>query len=150
MEQHARVRDAAVGVEVASTLLLYGFSRGAQMAHRFSMVYPSEVAAVAVLAAGSYTMPHTATTSRRPMPFPFGVADLSAVARRSFDDDAFRQVRFGLESNARRRSQPAAMKRASPRSSTSSARLVTRRLVRCAAAPAIFWHNHSAMPRDHV
>jgi pimeloyl-ACP methyl ester carboxylesterase len=61
------VRAGVTGLQVAPRLLVYGFSRGAQMAHRFSMIYPREVA-VAVLSAGSYTSPdaRTGAGGRRP------------------------------------------------------------------------------------
>jgi poly(3-hydroxybutyrate) depolymerase len=89
-----RVRAASEGFEVADKVLLYGFSRGAQMAHRFSMIYPDRVAAVAALAAGSYTMPRTEDLSQRPMAFPFGVGDLATIADGPFDQEAFGRVPF--------------------------------------------------------
>jgi pimeloyl-ACP methyl ester carboxylesterase len=57
----------AAGVDLAPRLLLYGFSRGAQMAHRFAMAYPAEVAGVAVLSAGSYTLPDPHDVGAQPM-----------------------------------------------------------------------------------
>ena len=40
-----------------SRLLLFGYSGGAQFAHRFAMLHPDRVASVAMASAGWYTMP---------------------------------------------------------------------------------------------
>ncbi len=86
---------ARVGLAVRPRVLLYGFSRGAQTAHRFATVYPGRVRAVAALSAASYTLPATvAPADGRPLPFPYGVADLRAVFGRPFDLAAFRRVAF--------------------------------------------------------
>ena len=89
-----QVRDATSGLELAPKLLVYGFSRGAQMADRISMVYPDEIGAVAALSAGSYTLPDSQDAAHRPMPFPFGVSDLQAISDGPFDQQAFSQIPF--------------------------------------------------------
>jgi putative flippase GtrA len=89
-----QVRAAVSGLELQPRLLVYGFSRGAQMAHRFSMLYPSDVAAVATLSAGSYTLPEAEDTSHQVLRFPFGVADLQILANTSFDRQAFSLIPF--------------------------------------------------------
>lgn len=48
--------------------LLYGFSGGAQFAHRYALVRPERVAALALAAAGWYTFPSFAAS------FPYGLA----------------------------------------------------------------------------
>lgn len=48
--------------------LLYGFSGGAQFAHRYALVRPQRVAGIALAAAGWYTFPTTAAS------FPYGLA----------------------------------------------------------------------------
>ena len=48
---------------------LFGFSGGAQMAHRFAMFHPERVARLCVVSAGWYSMPHT------DIPFPYGIGD---------------------------------------------------------------------------
>ena len=92
----ANVRAQIAGVYLQPDLLLYGFSRGAQMAHRFSLLYPSEVTAVAVLSAGSYTLPEDQDPSHSPLEFPFGVADLQRVAGGAFDPVAFGRIPFWI------------------------------------------------------
>jgi poly(3-hydroxybutyrate) depolymerase len=89
-----QVRDATSGLDLAPKLFVYGFSRGAQMADRFTMVYPREIAAVAALSAGSYTLPDSQDAAHRPMRFPFGVSDLQAISDAAFDQQAFSQVPF--------------------------------------------------------
>lgn len=64
---------------------LFGFSGGAQFAHRFMMLHPKRVAAVAVTAAGWYTLPSP------DLPYPMGIGS-SPVAGRSFEPDAFLRV----------------------------------------------------------
>jgi predicted esterase len=86
-----------LGVRLAERVLVYGFSRGGQMAHRLALFYPEKVAGVAVVAAGSYTLPRaTAPVEGReqPLPFPFGVADLQRYAGRPFDARSLRAVPF--------------------------------------------------------
>ncbi len=46
---------------------LFGFSGGAQFAHRYALAHPDRVAGAAVAAAGWYTFPDTAT------PYPYGL-----------------------------------------------------------------------------
>ena len=85
------------GLSFRSQVLLYGFSRGAQMVHRFAEWYPEKVLAVALFSAGSYTMPRTTMTMNgtpQNMAYPFGVADLGAYNGGFFNEVAFRGVKF--------------------------------------------------------
>jgi len=95
------LRAGVRGVDLQPGLLVYGFSRGAQMAERFSIVYPDEVAGVATLSAGSYTLPQAQDSTHRPMDFPFGIADLSDIGLQGFNRDRFSQIPFwvGVGSN---------------------------------------------------
>jgi len=54
---------------------LFGFSGGAQFAHRFTLAYPARVGRLAVAAAGWYTMPDS---SRR---FPYGLRSRAGQPR---------------------------------------------------------------------
>src|SRR5205807_7303299 len=45
------------GEQLAPQVVVFGFSRGAQEALRFSMFYPERVQAVAAFSAGTYTVP---------------------------------------------------------------------------------------------
>ena len=48
---------------------LFGFSGGAQMAHRFAMRHPARVARICVVSAGWYCLPRT------DLPWPYGIGD---------------------------------------------------------------------------
>jgi pimeloyl-ACP methyl ester carboxylesterase len=66
------------GVPVQPRVLLFGHSRGAQLALRFTEIHPEQVAGVAAVSAGTYTLPlSTDATSGQPLDFPFGVANLA-------------------------------------------------------------------------
>jgi pimeloyl-ACP methyl ester carboxylesterase len=69
---------------------LLGFSRGAQLAHRFALVHPERTSQVAVFSAGTYTLPNR---SQREI-LPFGTADLQAYVGHPLDLDALREVHF--------------------------------------------------------
>lgn len=58
---------AREGVWRASQFELFGFSGGAQFAHRFAMMHPQMVTRLTVASAGWYTFPDAA-------PFPYGLA----------------------------------------------------------------------------
>jgi pimeloyl-ACP methyl ester carboxylesterase len=72
------------GVPVKPRVLLLGHSRGAQLAHRFAFFEPRRVLAVAALAAGTYTLPFERGPEGSLMQFPFGMADLPAIAGHQF------------------------------------------------------------------
>ena len=66
------------GYAVQPKVLLFGHSRGAQLALRFSEIHPEQVAGVAAVSAGTYTLPLTRdAVSGKVLDFPFGVADLA-------------------------------------------------------------------------
>lgn len=58
-----------IGVLTAPRFELFGYSGGAQLAHRFAMLYPRRVAHLHLAAAGWYCWPDTE------VPFPFGAGD---------------------------------------------------------------------------
>jgi poly(3-hydroxybutyrate) depolymerase len=86
------------GLRFKDKVLVYGFSRGAQMAHRFAEFYPDRTLAVALFSAGSYTLPMSSMpvggTPTPTMNLPFGVADLQQYTSTAFDLDAFKKVPF--------------------------------------------------------
>ncbi len=95
-----------LGVSVEPRVLVYGFSRGAQVAHRFAFFYPDRVAAVAAFSAGTYTVPFTSLQdgSAEGLAFPYGVADLQKYTGEAFNPEALRNVYFmvgvGRDDNA--------------------------------------------------
>ena len=62
---------------------LFGFSGGAQFAHRFGMMRPHLVNRLALMAAGWFTMPDVE------VPYPLGIAPSGILADRIFDLQSF-------------------------------------------------------------
>jgi predicted esterase len=90
---------ATIGNPVQPRIALYGFSRGAQLAARFAMLYPDRVRGAVVMSGGTYTLPLRDTTvsgSVQPLPYPFGVADVRQRFGRDADLDALRGVPFWI------------------------------------------------------
>lgn len=88
-----------IGYPVHQQVMLFGFSRGAQIVHRFAMFYPEQVSGVALMSAGSYTLPYqeyktSDSTPKTALRFPFGIADLSTFTGHNFDLEALRKVPF--------------------------------------------------------
>jgi pimeloyl-ACP methyl ester carboxylesterase len=75
-------------------VLMFGHSRGAQLALRFAELHPDQVAGVAAVSAGTYTLPLTSDSrSGRALAFPFGVANLAQDSGgRTFNAHEFREV----------------------------------------------------------
>ena len=67
-------------------LYMFGYSGGAQFVHRYAMAYPNRVAAIAVGAAGWYTLPDP---SQR---FPHGTAPHHKLPDLSFDASQFLRI----------------------------------------------------------
>jgi pimeloyl-ACP methyl ester carboxylesterase len=65
------------------TINLFGFSGGAQFAHRFGMMRPQRVKRVALMAAGWFTMPDP------DIPYPLGLAPSDILADRTLDLQSF-------------------------------------------------------------
>jgi pimeloyl-ACP methyl ester carboxylesterase len=87
------------GVRLSGRALLFGFSRGAQAALRFAMLYPERVEAVAALSAGTYTLPVNSVLTAAGVtraPLPFGVADIEQLAGRRIDAVRLTGVRFWI------------------------------------------------------
>jgi predicted esterase len=88
---------AKTGLPVRDRVLLYGFSRGGQIVHRFAERYPRRTLAVALFAAGTYTLPVSTfnlngTTTALDMPY--GIANMQKYTGAPFDAAAFRAVPF--------------------------------------------------------
>lgn len=86
------------GLRYQPRVMLYGFSRGAQYAHRFALAYPEMVASVAAVSAGTYTLPQTVWVdpdgARTTLNMPYGAADLQTYTGQPFREAPLRQVRF--------------------------------------------------------
>lgn len=74
-----------IGVDIPR-ISLFGYSGGAQFAHRFMMAYPERINAVVVAAAGWYTFPDPECR------YPRGTAATEYVTGMPFDLDRFLQI----------------------------------------------------------
>jgi predicted esterase len=78
---------------------IYGFSRGAQLAHRFAIFFPERVDRVVAFSAGTYTLPYRLKTlpgdgGADSMILPFGVSDLERRLGRPVNLSRLREVQF--------------------------------------------------------
>ncbi len=80
LSDYVRHLGERLGYSTQPQVLLFGHSRGAQLALRFTEIHPEQVAAVAALSAGTYTLPFSRDTQTgETLRFPFGVADLATA-----------------------------------------------------------------------
>jgi poly(3-hydroxybutyrate) depolymerase len=82
------------GVPVQPRVLLFGHSRGAQLALRFTEIHPEQVAGVAAVSAGTYTLPQVRDPDTgQVLEYPFGVANLAQTdGGAGFNASAFASV----------------------------------------------------------
>jgi pimeloyl-ACP methyl ester carboxylesterase len=88
---------AQVQAPVQSRALMFGFSRGAQLAHRFTFFYPESVRGVVTVGAGTYTLPRAEVQTpdgNQVLSFPYGVSDLAGYTGRQFDASRLRRIPF--------------------------------------------------------
>lgn len=93
-----------LGLRIHQHILLFGFSRGAQLAHRFALFYPDHVESVAALSAGTYTLPEekkATGTNPQLLPLPYGVGDLVERFGKSCDFAKLKKVSFWLAVGAK-------------------------------------------------
>jgi predicted esterase len=85
------------GLDLEPRAALLGFSRGAQLAQRFAMIYPEQTLAVVAFSAGSYTLPASrARVENRDvaLTYPLGTADVQERFGRRFDSAALQRIPF--------------------------------------------------------
>jgi len=86
-----------LGLKLRQHVLIYGFSRGAQLAHRFALFYPARVETVAAFSAGTYTLPtEKKSKTTEPLPLPYGVGDLQQQIGQSCDWTQLKKISFWL------------------------------------------------------
>jgi pimeloyl-ACP methyl ester carboxylesterase len=89
---------ADTGEALTGPAMVFGFSRGAQEALRFSMFFPERVQAVAAVSAGTYTLPvdtvKTVAGATVQAPYPYGTAGLAERRGRAIDQQQLAAVRF--------------------------------------------------------
>jgi predicted esterase len=90
---------AQAGMPIKPKVHLYGFSRGAQFAHRFALFFPERVDRVAAFSAGTYTLPERTTdVSRDGRPIsailPYGIGDAERQLNHTMDRAQLKRVQF--------------------------------------------------------
>jgi predicted esterase len=88
---------AMTGLPLQPKVVFFGFSRGAQLAERYAMVYPEQTLGVAAMSAGTYMLPYAQVPvngQNVALRYPFGTADLQERFGRPFDLAAFQKVSF--------------------------------------------------------
>lgn len=83
-----------LGLKLRQHILIFGFSRGAQLGTRFALFHPDYVETVAAVSGGSYTLPVNNGDDKQVAKFPFGIADLKQKLGWSLDWDRFKCISF--------------------------------------------------------
>jgi predicted esterase len=83
-----------LGLKLRQHILVYGFSRGAQLAHRFALFHPERVESVVTMSAGSYTLPSTQSKEQTLLPFPYGIGDLEKFLGHPLDWESYKRISF--------------------------------------------------------
>ncbi len=94
LSNYLQALPAQTGFRALPRVLLFGHSRGAQLAHRMALFYPERVLAVAALSAGTYTVPMAQSSQGKPLLFPFGTGDVQKYTGRAWNRVALRSVNF--------------------------------------------------------
>jgi pimeloyl-ACP methyl ester carboxylesterase len=94
LSDYVRHLSQRTGYAVERRVLLFGHSRGAQLALRFTEIHPEAVVGVAAASAGTYTLSFSRDQhTGRALRFPFGVADLARTdGGQAFDARSFESV----------------------------------------------------------
>lgn len=88
-----------VNLKLRQHVLIFGFSRGAQLAHRFAFFYPERVESVAMMSAGSYTLPAETNVKDKNtlvLPFPYGVGDAQQCVGKAVDWRQVQRISFWI------------------------------------------------------
>jgi pimeloyl-ACP methyl ester carboxylesterase len=92
MIDDARARLHRDGTPTDTRVLLQGFSASGMFANRFTALHPQRVRAVTVGSPGGWPIAPVAKAGGDALPYPAGIADLSALTGTPFDAAAFARV----------------------------------------------------------
>lgn len=94
LSDYVRHLAERTGHKVQPLVLLFGHSRGAQLALHFTEMHPAQVGGVAAVSAGTYTLPFSRDVQTgEALPFPFGISDLARMdGGQAFDARQFESV----------------------------------------------------------
>ncbi len=87
---------ARLNLKLIKPVMIFGFSRGAQLGHRFAYFHPDYVDSVVALSGGSYTLPNETDGASQPrvLPLPYGVGDMSERMGQPLDLAKLKQIHF--------------------------------------------------------
>lgn len=85
-----------LGLKLRQHILIFGFSRGAQLGTRFALFHPDCVETIAAVSGGSYTLPVKSGDDKQVMKFPFGIGDLQQKVGWPLDWDRFKTITFWI------------------------------------------------------
>jgi hypothetical protein len=88
-------RLADAGIRFDPRLFLTGVYNGAEWAHRFALLHPTEVRAVAPVCGNVYTMPF-GDIDEGPLPWPLGLANFEALGRGLVDWESYVGIPYYL------------------------------------------------------
>ncbi len=88
-----RLTDA--GIRFDPRLFLTGVYNGAEWAHRFALLHPTEVRAVAPVCGNVYTMPFEGLDDG-PLPWPLGLAGFESLGRGPLDWDSYLDIPYSV------------------------------------------------------
>lgn len=89
-----------LGLKLRQHALVFGFSRGAQLGHRFGLFYPERVESVAAISAGSFTLPSEYANNNpkaTPLKMPYGISDLELYLGHVINYEDLKKVSFLIE-----------------------------------------------------
>ncbi len=92
MIEDALDRLQAMGHSMDEQVFMMGFSASGAFTSRYAILHPEMLKAAACGSPGGWPMAPVGTWQGAALPYPFGVKDLSTVAGKSFNLNAFKQV----------------------------------------------------------
>lgn len=94
LEQLLATLPNRLGLKLRRHVLIYGFSRGAQLAERFALIHPERTEGVASMSGGTYTLPTNQNKDHPWLPFPFGTGDMDKQVGHPLDWESYKRIAF--------------------------------------------------------
>ncbi len=92
MIDDARSQLGRRGWKVSDKVLIAGFSASGMFANRFTVLHPDRVLAAAVGAPGGWPIAPVSQWQGHALPYPIGIADISALTGRDFMEKTYRGI----------------------------------------------------------
>lgn len=95
-----RRRLTGAGIPFDPRLFLTGVYNGAEWAHRFALLHPNDVRAIAPVCGNVFTMPLEGLEDR-PLPWPLGLAGFEVLGRGALDWETYLDVPYYVTTSSR-------------------------------------------------